>query len=105
MNLGNLNQMMKAAQKMQQEMARIQEELADRTVEASVGGGVVKVVANGRREIVSLMIDPQAIAPGEAEMLEELVLAGVNQALKQAEEMAADAMAKVTGGLRLPGLL
>lgn len=104
MNLGNLNQMMKIAQKVQQEMARVQEELATKTVEASVGGGAVTVVVNGCREIVALKIDPQAVDPEEAEMLEEMILAGVNQALKQAEEMISEAMAKVTGGLKLPGL-
>ena len=104
MNLGNLNQFMKMAQKMQQEMARVQEELAQKTVEASVGGGAVKVTANGRKEIISLEIDPEAIVAEDAEILQEMILAAVNQALKQAEEMASDELAKVTGGLKLPGL-
>lgn len=104
MNLGNLNEMMKMAQKVQQEVARAQEELASKTVETSVGGGVVTVIANGQREIVSLKIDPQAIDPEDPEMLEEMILAGVNQALKQAEEMISEAIRKATGGLKVPGL-
>jgi hypothetical protein len=104
MNLGNLNQFMKMAQKVQQDMARVQEELAQKTVEASAGGGAVRATASGRKEIIALEIDPEVIVPEEAEILQEMILAAVNQALKQAEEMASDAMAKVTGGLKLPGL-
>lgn len=103
-NFGNMNKMMKQVQKMQQEMARVQEELAEKSVEASAGGGVVKVKANGRQEIVSLTIDPAAVEPEDVEMLQDLILAAVNDALRQSQELAAQEMARVTGGLNLPGL-
>jgi len=91
-------------QKIQQEMARIQEELGSKTVEASAGGGMVNVVANGHQEIVSVRIDPQAVDPNDVEMLQDMVVAAVNEALRQARELAAQEMAKVTGGLNIPGL-
>lgn len=100
----NINQMMKQAQKMQQEMARIQEELQNKTVEAAAGGGMVTVVANGRKELVDIKIDPQVIDPNDPEMLQDLVLAACNEALHKAEEMMAEEMQKLTGGLNIPGL-
>lgn len=103
--LGNLNQLMKMAQKMQQDVARVQEEMGEKTVEVSSGGGAVKVVVNGRKEVVSLTIDPQILVPEEAEILEEMIIAAVNQGVRQAEEMMAQAIGKLTGGLKLPGLV
>ncbi|HEY8496219.1 MAG TPA: YbaB/EbfC family nucleoid-associated protein [Limnochordales bacterium] len=100
----NMAKMMKQVQKIQQEMARIQEELGSKTVEASAGGGMVNVVANGHQEIVSVRIDPQAVDPNDVEMLQDMVVAAVNEALRQARELAAQEMAKVTGGLNIPGL-
>ncbi len=80
--LGNLNQLMKMAQKMQQDVARVQEEMGEKTVEVSSGGGAVKVVVNGRKEVVSLTIDPQVLVPEEAEILEEMIIAAVNQGVR-----------------------
>jgi DNA-binding YbaB/EbfC family protein len=85
-------------------MLKMQEEMAERTVEASVGGGMVTVVANGRSEIISVKIEPQAVDPDDIEMLEDLVLAGVNEALRKAQEMMANEMTKLTGGMKIPGL-
>ena len=102
MKLGGL---MKKAQKMQSEMLKIQEELAKRVVEGTAGGGIVKVQVNGAREALSVRIDPQAVDPGDIEMLEDLVLAAVKEALRKADEMAKSEMAKITGGMDLPGLM
>jgi DNA-binding YbaB/EbfC family protein len=99
--MGNI---MKQAQQMQQKMLKMQEEMAERTVEASVGGGMVTVVANGRSEVISVKIEPQAVDPDDIEMLEDLVLAGVNEALRKAQEMMANEMTKLTGGMKIPGL-
>ncbi|REJ35600.1 MAG: YbaB/EbfC family nucleoid-associated protein [Bacillota bacterium] len=100
----NMGRMLKQVQKMQADMMRVQEELAQKTVEAAAGGGMVKVVANGHQEIVSIAIDPEAVDPEDVEMLQDMVLAAVNEALRSAKEMAADEMAKVTGGLNIPGM-
>ncbi|AQS57803.1 YbaB/EbfC family nucleoid-associated protein [Desulforamulus ferrireducens] len=101
---GNMNKMMKQVQKMQQEMVRMQEELANRTVEATAGGGAVKVVASGKQEIVSITIKPEAVDPDDVEMLQDLLLAAVNEALRQSQEMVSKEMGKLTGGLNIPGL-
>jgi len=101
---GGMGNIMKQAQQMQQKMLKMQEEMAERTVEASVGGGMVTVVANGRSEIISVKIEPQAVDPNDIEMLEDLVLAGVNEALRKAQEMMANEMTKLTGGMKIPGL-
>jgi DNA-binding YbaB/EbfC family protein len=101
---GNMQKMMKQVQKMQESMARLQEEMGSRTVESSAGGGVVKVVASGRQEIVSIEIKPEAVDPEDVEMLQDLILTAVNAALKQSQEMAAKEMSKLTGGLNIPGL-
>lgn len=101
---GNMNKMMKQVQKMQQEMIKLQEELANRTVESTVGGGVVKVTANGKNEITAIEIKPEAVDPEDVEMLQDLILTAVNDALKKAQDMAAQAMGKLTGGLKIPGL-
>jgi DNA-binding YbaB/EbfC family protein len=101
---GNMNKMMKQVQKMQQEMLKMQEELATRTVESTAGGGVVKVVASGKNELVSIEIKPEAVDPEDLEMLQDLVLAAVNEALKKAQEMINGEMARLTGGLKIPGM-
>lgn len=100
----NMQKMMKQVQKMQAEMVRVQESLKDLTVEATAGGGVVTVEANGQQEIRSVKIDPEVVDPEDVEMLEDLVLAAVNEALRKAQELASQEMAKVTGGLNIPGL-
>ncbi|OIQ59342.1 nucleoid-associated protein [Moorella thermoacetica] len=103
MGMGNMNKMMKQMQKMQAQVARLQEELGERTVEASAGGGVVKVTVNGRQELVSIVIDPAAVDPEDVEMLQDLILAAVNEALHQSQEMVTREMAKITGNICLPG--
>lgn len=102
--MGNMGKMMKQVQEMQKNMAKMQEELATKTVDASSGGGVVKVVANGKQEIVSIEIKPEAIDPDDAEMLQDIILAAVNEALRKSQDMVAQEMGKVTGGLKIPGL-
>ncbi|AGK99681.1 YbaB/EbfC family nucleoid-associated protein [Desulfoscipio gibsoniae] len=101
---GNMAKMMKQVQKMQADMAKMQEELGNRTVESTAGGGVVRVVANGRQEIVAVEIKPEVVDPEDVEMLQDLVLTAVNEALKQAQDMMAKEMGKLTGGLNIPGL-
>jgi DNA-binding YbaB/EbfC family protein len=101
---GNMNKMMKQVQKMQQDMAKLQEEMKQRTVECTAGGGMVKVVANGNNEIISIEINPQAVDPEDVEMLQDMVLAGVNESLKKAQDMVAQEMAKITGGMNIPGM-
>jgi len=102
----NINNLMKQAQKMQKDMERVQEELAEKTVEATVGGGAVKVVATCDKKIQELSISPEAIDPDDIEMLQDLVIAAVNEALRKAEEASAAELGKVTGGLGggMPGL-
>jgi len=96
--------MLKQAQGMQARLAKLQEELAERTVEASSGGGMVTVVANGRQEILSVRIEKEVVSPGEVDLLQDLVRAAVNEALSRSREMMAAEMAKITGGINLPGL-
>lgn len=103
--MGNMNQMLKMAQKMQQDLAKVQEEVAGRTVEASAGGGAVRAVVNGRKDLLEVKINPEVLVPEDVEMLEDMVVAAVTQAMEQAEEMMAEAMAKITGGLKLPGIM
>ncbi len=98
---GNL---MKQAQKMQEKIVEMQEELASKEVEASVGGGMVRVVANGRQEIISIKIEPAVVNPEEIDMLEDLIVAGVNEALRKVQEMVGQEMSKLTGGIKIPGL-
>lgn len=102
---GNMSQMLKQAQKLQEDMARAQEELKTRTVEASAGGGVVTVVVSGKLEIEQLTIKPEVVDPEDVEMLEDMVKVAVNEGLRKAQEMASSEMAKLTGGLKIPGLL
>ena len=101
MSFGNLAKM---AQKMQADMARAQEELAALQVEGSAGGGAVRAVATGNQELVGLTIDPDVVDPQDVEMLQDLVLAAVNDALGNARKIAEQKMAAVTGGMRIPGL-
>ena len=101
-NMGNMQGMMKKVQKMQSEMKKMQEELKTRTVETSVGGGVVTVVMNGEKVVESLKINPSAVDPEDVEMLEDLILAAVNEAAKKVDDMLSQEMSKVTGGLNLP---
>jgi DNA-binding YbaB/EbfC family protein len=104
MGMGNMGKMMKQVQKMQSDLARVQEELADKTVSATSGGGVVEVTINGKQEVQAVKIDPEAVDPEDVEMLEDLILAAVNEALRKSQEMAAEEMNKVTGNLKIPGL-
>jgi len=101
-NMGNMAGMMKKMQKLQGEMAKMQEELKKRTLEVSAGGGAVKVVINGEKQIQSLKIDPAAVDPADIEMLEDLVSAAINEAVKKVDDMTAQEMGKLTGGLNLP---
>lgn len=98
--LGNL---MKQAQMMQEKLGKAQEEAALKTVEATSGGGMVTVVANGKMEVLSIRIEKEVVDPEDIDMLQDLVTAAVNEALKKAQEMTADEMSKITGGLGLPG--
>jgi DNA-binding YbaB/EbfC family protein len=95
---------MKQAQLMQQKMARLQEEAAQRTAEATAGGGAVTAVVNGKNQILSLAIRKEAVDPDDVEMLQDLVMAAVNEALKKVQEEVAAEMGKITGGLSIPGL-
>jgi len=99
---GNMGKMMKQVQKMQAEMAKLQEELEDRLVEATAGGGAVKVVATGKKEIKEINISPEAVDPEDVEMLQDLVLSAVNEALNNAEKMVSEEMQKISGGMNLP---
>ena len=101
-----MGNMMKQAQKLQQKMAKLQEELAAATVETSAGGGMVKVVANGKQQIVSIQIEKEVVDPEDVEMLQDLVLAAVNDALTKSQEMVSQEMGKLMpGGLNIPGLM
>ena len=100
-----MGNMMKQAQKLQEKMMKLQEELAQATVETSAGGGMVRVVANGKQQIVSIQIEKEVVDPEDVEMLQDLVLAAVNDALAKSQEMVSSEMGKLTGGLKLPGLM
>ena len=100
--MGNMAGMMKKVQKMQEDMKKMQEELKTRTVEDSVGGGAVTVVMNGEKIIESLKLNPTAVDPEDVEMLEDLIMAAVNEASKKVDDLLAQEMGKVTGGLNLP---
>lgn len=100
----NMNSVIKQAQKMQEEMERVQGELEEKTVEATSGGGAVRVVVSGKKEIVSLKIDKDAVDPEDVETLEDMITVAVNDAIGKADEMMAEGMSAVTGGLNIPGL-
>jgi len=99
-----MNNLAKMAQQMQVEMGRVEEELRSLEVEGTAGGGAVTAVVTGRQELVSITIDPGVVDPADVEMLQDLVTAAVNDALRRARETAEQRMARVTGGLRLPGM-
>jgi hypothetical protein len=103
--MGNMGNMMKQAQKLQQKMMKLQEELAEQTVEATAGGGMVKVVANGKQQILSISIEKEVVDPEDVEMLQDLVTAAVNDALTKSQEMVSSEMGKLTGGMNIPGLM
>ncbi len=100
----NMNNMMKQAQKLQKKMLQTQEELSSKTVEATSGGGMVKVVANGGQKIEAIFLEKEVVDPEDVEMLQDLVMAAVNDALKKAQEMVSAEMNKLTGGMNIPGL-
>ena len=95
---------MRQAQKLQDQIQKMQEEMADRTVEASSGGGMVTVVTNGKQDVVSIKIDPEVVNKDDVEMLEDLIVAAVNEAKKRSQELMAGELGKLTGGLGAPGL-
>ncbi len=100
----NLNKLMKQAQKMQEQMARTQAELEEKTVEVSAGGGKVKVTANGAGDVIAIKIDKEIVDPNDVAFLEEVVLSGVKGAIEQGKALAQSEMTKITGGLSMPGL-
>ena len=100
----NMGQIMKQAQQFQSKMAKLQEELGGETVEASAGGGMVAVVANGRQEVLSVKIDPEVVDSDDVEMLQDLVMAAVNDALSKAKDMREEQMGKLTKGMNIPGM-
>ena len=104
-NMGNVGNMMKQAQKLQAKMLKLQEELAEKTIEGSAGGGMVKAVANGKQQLVSIHIEKEVVDPEDVDMLQDLVLAAVNDALQKSQEMVGDEMGKLTGGFNIPGLM
>ena len=103
-SMGNMQKMMKQVQKMQADMAKMQEELADKTVEASSGGGAVKIVMTGKQELREIKIDPEVLNPEDVEMIQDLLMAAFNEALRMSQELASSEMNKVTGGVKVPGL-
>lgn len=100
----DMGKFLKQAQQVQQKIARIQEELSDEVVEATAGGGMVKVAMNGSHEVVSITIDPEVVDPEDIEMLEELIVAAVNEARSEVEDMIKQRMGSITGGISIPGL-
>jgi DNA-binding YbaB/EbfC family protein len=103
--MNNFQNLLKQAQKMQARVSQMQAELADRRVEASSGGGMVTAIVNGRQELVALKLEREVVNPEDVEMLEDLILAAVNEAMGRAGDLAAEEMKKITGGMSLPGLL
>ena len=102
--MAGIGKFLKQAQKMQKDMAKIQAEMADKTVEAAAGGGMVTVIANGNQEITSIKIEKEVVDPDDIEMLENLVVAAINEGLRKSKEMASEEMGKLTGGMNIPGL-
>jgi DNA-binding protein, YbaB/EbfC family len=100
----NMNQMMKQVKKMQEQMLKAQEELGNKTVEGSAGGGVVTVSMNGHKKVLGITIKPEAVDPDDVEMLQDLVMAAVNDALNKADELASQDLGRFTGGMNIPGL-
>ena len=104
-SIGAMGDLLKQAQEMQSRMAKIQEELANKTVQGSAGGGMVQVTVNGQFNITAVQIEPSVINSAEKEMLEDLILAAVNDGMRKARELASAEMSKLTGGLNIPGLM
>jgi DNA-binding YbaB/EbfC family protein len=104
MMMKDMGKLLKQAQQMQARIAEVQAELAEKTVEASAGGGMVKVVMNGKHEIIDVTIDPEVVDPQDVEMLEDLVAAAVTEAANRVEEMMREGMSSITGGMGLPGM-
>lgn len=102
--LGNMQGMLQKVQKMQAQMQQAQEELQARTFTATAGGGAVKVVVTGKKEVHSLVLDPQAVDPEDVEMLQDLIVAAVNEAMKEVDRVSEEKMGKITGGVKLPGM-
>ncbi len=103
-SFGPLGNIMKQAQELQERLGRVQEEAGNKTVEATAGGGMVTVVMNGKLQVTELRIEPQVLKDGDRDMLQDLIVAAVNKAIHAAQEMMAEEMKKVTGGLQIPGL-
>ena len=101
----NMNNLMKQAQKMQKRMVEMQEEMTNRTVEASVGGGMVAAVSNGSGELVSIKLSPEVVDPDDIEMLEDLIVAAVSEAHHKSQELMSEEMSKLTGGVKIPGMM
>ncbi len=100
-----MGNMMKQAQQMQAKMMKMQEELSHKTIEATSGGGMIKVIANGKQQIVSIDIEKEVVDPDDVEMLQDLILAAINDALAKSQEMVSGEMSKITGGMNIPGLM
>jgi len=96
---------MKQAQKIKAKMEELQEEMASKTIEASAGGGMVRVVMNGRQELLSLQIDPEVVDPEDLEMLQDLIVAAVNEGIRRSQQLWAEELKKLTGGLPIPGII
>lgn len=101
---GNMNQMIKQAQKMQEQMVKMQEEMEEKTYEATAGGGAVRVVISGKREIQEIELRPEVVDPEDIEMLQDLIVAAVNEGLRKLESESSAQMGQLTGGLNIPGL-
>ena len=102
---GNPNQLAKQMQQMQARLAKIQEELGEETVEASVGGGVVTITMTGHQQVQAVKIDPEALDPEDVETIQDLMVAAFNEALKKSQDLAAQRLSAVTGGMKIPGLM
>jgi DNA-binding YbaB/EbfC family protein len=102
--MGNMNNMLKQAQKMQKEMEKMQEEMSEKEIEVTSGGGAVKIIVNGKKEIIGIQISKEVVDPDDIEMLQDLIVAAVNEALRKVDETINAQMGKLTGGMNIPGL-
>ena len=102
---GNMNNMMKQVKKMQEQMEKAQQDIEEKEFESTSGGGVVSATVNGKKELLSIKIDPDVIDPEDSDMLEDLIIAAINDAMKKADEYSGQTMGKLTGGLNIPGLM
>ena len=101
----NMNNMMKQVKKMQEQMEKAQQDIEENEFESTSGGGVVSATVNGKKEVIAIKIDPDVIDPEDVEMLEDLIIAAINDAMKKADEYSGETMGKLTGGLNIPGLM